>query len=95
LLERGKLHYISNIQIKNIFFENENPTGEEESRTTEENPFINILGFAAQRRRLTSVIFQEYLKISGEPIEETLKSEVSEDIICYLLEIGFIPLSII
>ena len=73
-------------------FENENPTGEEESRTTEENPFINILGFAAQRRRLTSVIFQEYLKMSGEPIEETLKSEVSEDIIFYLLEIGFIPL---
>jgi annexin A7/11 len=46
------------------------------------------LGYAAQRRRQTSAIFQEYTQISGKTIEQALKSEMSGDILNGLLDIG-------
>ncbi len=55
---------------------------------TDENAFVDILGFAAQRRRQTSVIFQEYTKISGKTIEQTITSEMSGEIFNGLLDIG-------
>ena len=46
------------------------------------------MGYAAQRRRQTSAIFQEYTQISGKTIEQALKSEMSGDILNGLLDIG-------
>jgi annexin A7/11 len=61
---------------------------------TDENAFVDIFGFASQRRRQTSVIFQMYKKISGKTIEQALKSEMSGDLLHGLLDIGM-PLSLI
>ncbi|XP_046437464.1 annexin B10-like [Daphnia pulex] len=53
---------------------------------TDENAFVDILGFAAQRRRQTSAIFQEYTKISGKTIEQAITSEMSGEIYNGLLD---------
>ncbi|XP_046650091.1 annexin A4-like isoform X1 [Daphnia pulicaria] len=54
---------------------------------TDENAFLDIFGYAAQRRHQTCLIFHEYQRISGKSIEETLKSQTSGVLLNSLLTI--------
>ncbi len=58
---------------------------------TDENAFLDIFGYAAQRRHQTCLIFQEYQRISGKSIEETLKSQTTGVLLNSLLTIGTFP----
>lgn len=52
---------------------------------TDVNVFLDIFGFAVQRRRQVTIIFHEYEKISGKTIEHLMKSKVSGAVLNGLL----------
>ncbi|XP_057371030.1 annexin A4-like [Daphnia carinata] len=54
---------------------------------TNVNVFLDIFGFAVQRRRQVTIIFHEYEKISGKTIEQLMKSKLSGAVLNGLLTI--------
>lgn len=64
----------------------------EQQMEVDVNAFVDILGFAAQRRRQATMIIHAYEKISGKTIEHAMKSKMCGAVLNGLLTIGMLLL---